>query len=245
CAGVVGVLIAEWGSRAMVSLVPKSVSVPGLSDVRLNTGVLAFAVGIIAATALVFGLVSALAIPAETAAAALVSPGRVSSGRRVRHAASLLVVAEIAFSIVLLIGAGLIIKSFSRLLSVGPGFRTERIITMEIQVPADRYRNPVMSRAFYDRAFAAVKGFPEVQDAGAAAVVPLTGNNWTVGFERAEFPVPAGERPPEVGWQVASGGYFRTLGIPLLAGRRFGRGGGPDWRLGATIIEGVSAPPLP
>jgi len=148
-------------------------------------------------------------------------------------------VAEIAFSIVLLIGAGLIIKSFSRLLAVNPGFRTDRIITMEIQVPADRYRDPGASRAFYDRAVAALKAFPDVEEAGAAVVVPLTGNNWTVGFERAEFPVPAGERPPEVGWQLASGGYFRTLGIPLLAGRLFDERDGPDTKPVVIISEAI------
>jgi predicted permease len=238
-AGVGGVLIAAWGSRALVALVPKSVTVPGLSDVRLNPGVLAFAVGITAATALAFGLVSALAVPAETAAAALVSPGRVSAARRVRQAASLLVVAEIAFSIVLLIGAGLIIKSFARLLAVDPGFRTDRVMTMEIQVPADRYRDPAPCRAFYDRAFSAIKSLPAVEDAGAAVVVPLTGNNWTVGFERAEFPLPQGEQPPEVGWQLASGGYFRTLGIPLLAGRLFDERDTPDTKPVVIISEAI------
>ena len=238
-AGVIGVLIAAWGSRALVALIPKSVTVPGLADVRLNLGVLAFAVGISAATALGFGLVSALGVPAETTAAPLISPGRVSAGARVRRAASLLVVAEIAFSIVLLIGAGLIIKSFSRLLAVDPGFRTDRVMTMEIQVPADRYRDPGPGRAFFDRAMAAIKGLPEVEEAGAAVVVPLTGNNWSVGFERAEYPLPAGEQPPEVGWQLASGGYFRTLGIPLLAGRLFDERDTPDTKPVVIISEAI------
>jgi predicted permease len=238
-AGVAGVLIAAWGSKALVAIIPKSVAVPGLADVGLDTGVLAFAVGISAATALGSGLVSALTVPTEMTAAALVSPGRVSAGARVRRAASLLVVAEIAFSIVLLIGAGLIIRSFSRLLAVDPGFRTDRVMTMEIQVPADRYRDPGPCRAFYDRAMAAIKGLPEVEEAGAAVVVPLTGNNWSVGFERAEFPVPAGEQPPEVGWQLASAGYFRTLGIPLRAGRLFDERDTPDTKPVVIISEAI------
>jgi len=128
---------------------------------------------------------------------------------------------EIAFAIVLLIGAGLILRSFSRLLAVDPGFRPGHVMTIEIQVPAGRYNEAPARRALFDRIFSSLKSLPEVSEAGAAVVVPLTGNNWTVGFERADRPVPAGEHPPDVGWQVASGGYFRALRIPLLAGRLF------------------------
>ena len=66
-----------------------------------------------------------------------------------------------------------------------------------------------------------MRGVPGVQEVGTAAVTPLTGNNWTVPFERSDQPVPSGQRPPDVGWQAASGGYFTALRIPLLAGRLF------------------------
>jgi putative ABC transport system permease protein len=79
----------------------------------------------------------------------------------------------------------------------------------------------VAREGFYRNAYVALRAIPGVEEIGNAAVTPLTGNNWTVPFERPEQPVAAGERPPEVGWQVASGGFFKTLGIPLIAGRLF------------------------
>jgi len=220
-AGSLGVLIANWGARALVALVPRSIGVAGLSDVRIDPVVLAFALTISVATALAFGIMSAFTVRADSASATLAASGRVTAGGPMRKAASALVVAEVALAMVLLIGAGLILKSFSRLLSVDPGFRTEGVLTLSIAAPSDRYRETPATQAFYRAAFAALKELPEVQDVGAAVVVPLTGNNWTAPFERPEHPVPAGERPPEVGWQLASSGYFRALQIALLSGRLF------------------------
>jgi putative ABC transport system permease protein len=103
-------------------------------------------------------------------------------------------------------------------------------MTMTIALPADRYRDSLARQGFYAQAYPALRAVPGVQAAGDAAVIPLTGNNWTVGFERTDQPVAAGERPPEVGWQAASGGFFKALGIPLIAGRVFDerdRPGGP------------------
>jgi putative ABC transport system permease protein len=238
-AGALGILIAFWGSRALVALVPKSVSVPGLSDVHINAGVLAFALGISAATALVFGLLSAFAVHTESATGMLVAPGRVSAGSSVRRTASALVVAQVALAIVLLIGAGLILRSFSRLVTVDPGFHTDRVMTMSVSFPADRYKEVAARQALFQRSFAALKGMADVQEAGAAVVVPLTGNNWTVPFERVEQPVPAGQRPPEVGWQMASGGYFRTLQIPLLAGRLFDERDGPNTKQVVIVSDAI------
>jgi putative ABC transport system permease protein len=112
-------------------------------------------------------------------------------------------------------------RTFSGLLSVDPGFRYDRVMTMTISIPADRYRDTLAREGFYRSAHAALRAVRGVEEIGSAAVTPLTGNNWTVPFERPQQPVPAGERAPEVGWQVASGGFFRTLGIPLIAGRVF------------------------
>jgi putative ABC transport system permease protein len=144
-----------------------------------------------------------------------------SIGAKARRATSTLVVAEVALAIVLLVGAGLILRSFASLLAVDPGFRTANVMTMSLQLPGNRYRERPARDAFYRRAVAEMKAIPGVQEIGAAAVTPLTGNNWTAPFERPEQPVPPGERPPEVGWQLASNGYFKSLQIPLVAGRLF------------------------
>jgi putative ABC transport system permease protein len=195
--------------------------VPGLADVHINAGVLAFALGLCIATALAGGLIPAFATRTEYASSALVGLGRASVGGSARRAASVLVSAEVSLVVILLIGAGLILKSFARLAAVDPGFRTDHVLTMSIEVPAARYHDPDTLHAFYRRAFASLHALPDVREAGAALIVPLTGNNWTVSFERVDRPVPAGQQPPEVGVQHASERYFKVLVKPLLSGRFF------------------------
>ena len=231
-AGAGGVLMAYWGAHALVALLPQSGNVPGLSDVRINGSVLAFTLGIVVLTTLVFGLVAALTVRSEKAVGVLNASRGTSMGAKARRATSTLVVAEVALAIVLLVGAGLILRSFAGLLAVDPGFRTQNVMTMSLQLPGNRYRELGARDAFYRRAFAELRGVPGVQEIGVAAVTPLTGNNWTAPFERPEQPVPAGERPPEVGWQLASNGYFKALQIPLVSGRLF------DER------DGQNAPPV-
>jgi putative ABC transport system permease protein len=235
-AGAVGVALAYWGAPALVALVPRSVAVPGLHDVGINRGVLAFALGVTVLTALVFGSIAAFAGRPE-AARALGTRGEAGATRVARRAASALVICEVALAIVLLVGAGLILRSFARLLAVDPGFRTDNVLTMNVALPADRYGNAEVRRAFYDRAFPAIRGLPGIAHVGAAVVTPLTGNNWTVPFERADRPVPSGERAPDVGWQLASGHYFRALDIPLRAGRLFDANDGP----GSPTVVIISA----
>ena len=220
-AGAAGVLMAYWGAQALVALLPQSGNVPGLDQVRINGSVLAFTLAIVLLTALVFGLVAALTVRSEKAVGVLNASRGSSMGAKARRATSTLVVAEVALAIVLLVGAGLILRSFASLLAVDPGFRTTNVMTMSLQLPGNRYQQRDARDAFYRRAFAEMKAVPGVQEIGAAAVIPLTGNNWTAPFERPDQPVAPGERPPEVGWQQASNGYFKSLQIPLVAGRLF------------------------
>ncbi|HEV8147089.1 MAG TPA: ABC transporter permease [Bryobacteraceae bacterium] len=239
CAGTAGVLIAIWGTRALVTLVPKSVDVPGLAEVHVNAWVLGFALLVTLATALVFGMLSALAVRKQDGSGVLVAAGRSSAGGGARRAASALVVGEVALAIVLLIGAGLILRSFSRLLAVDPGFTTDRVLTMEVAVPFERYRAPEAAKVFWQRAFEAVRAIPDVQEIGAAVVVPLTGNHWTASIDRPENPTPAGERPPEVGWQMSTGGFFKVLQIPLLSGRYFDDRDRPGSKTVVIVSEGL------
>jgi len=220
-AGSTGILIGLWMTKAIVAMIPKSLSVPGLSTIHMNLNVLAFALALTVGTAIVCGLTSAFTVRTGGSSGSLVSPTRVTAGAQTRRSAAALVVTEVALAIVLLIGAGLILRTLTRLISVDPGFQADHVLSMTVQFPADRYRDVGARRALYQRGFAALKNMPEIRAAGVAAVTPLTGNNWTVGFQRADQPVAAGERPPEVGWQVASGGYFQALQIPLRSGRLF------------------------
>jgi putative ABC transport system permease protein len=215
-------------ARALVSLVPQSVSVPGLADVNVNGPVLGFALGLTTLTTVAFGLVAMTTVRLEGAAAVLVGGGRLSMSAAARRAASGLVIVEVALAVMLLVGAGLIVRTFSELLSVDPGFRVDRVMTMEIAIPADRYKDVEARDGYYRRAFAMLRAVPGVQEVGAAVVTPLTGTNWTGPFERPEQPVPSGERAPDVGWQAASGPYFKALDIPLVAGRLFDERDRPD-----------------
>jgi putative ABC transport system permease protein len=219
-AGLLGVTVAVWGAHALVALVPKSVAVRGMNDLHLNPTVLAFALGIVAVTALAFAVVSAATVRSETPSGALVV-ARVTTSRAARRATSGLVVGELALAVVLLIGAGLVLRSLVRLDAVDPGFQMDHVLTFTASMPADRYRTVGARQALYARALASVSALPDVRAVGDAAIVPLTGNNWTVAFERADQRAPAGQHPPDVGWQVASGGYFATLQIPIVAGRSF------------------------
>jgi putative ABC transport system permease protein len=140
---------------------------------------------------------------------------------RARIAASGLVAAEISLAVVLLAGAGLTLRSFSRLLAVDTGFTADGVLTMQFALPEGRYEDDQARRAFYARAFSEIAAVANVEAVGAAMVTPLTGNNWTAPLQRVDRPLPPGQRPPEVGWQLASEGYFRALRIPLRAGRLF------------------------
>lgn len=215
-----GIALAYWGTPALVALVPASVNAPGLADAGLNVTVLAFALAIAIAAALGFGFASSLTsrIPAS---AALAAPGRAGVSRRVRRLTSGLVVAEVALAVVLLAGAGLILKSFAGLMAIDPGFDVDRVAAVDIGLPAARYPDVAARVNFYERAMAAARATPGVDAVGMAVVTPLTGNNWTAPFERADRPVEPGQRPPDVGWQSASADYFTAMGIPLVSGRYF------------------------
>ena len=118
-------------------------------------------------------------------------------------------------------GAGLTLISFGNLLAVDPGFSTADVLTVEFALPDGRYDAAEARRALYARAFAEIQALPSVESIGAAQVTPLTGNNWSSPLQRVDRPLAAGQRPPEVGWQMASRGYFGALRIPLRSGRLF------------------------
>jgi putative ABC transport system permease protein len=239
-AGVAAVLFAYWATPALVRLVPPSLNLTALGEVRLDPAVLGFAALVTLGTTVIFTLFSGMAA-GDRGPAPLTAPGRVSTGTGVRRATSALVAAEIALAIVLVAGAGLVLRSFAHLVAVDPGFTPAGVLTLSVSVPADRYRDADARVTLQRRLFDALGAVPGVEAAGAAAVTPLTGNNWTVPFERADQPVPAGQRPPDVGWQSATGGYFRALNIPLRAGRLFSFADGPAAPPVVIVSEALAA----
>jgi putative ABC transport system permease protein len=218
--GVIGVAIAWQAAPVLAALVPETTQVPALKDVGLNVPVMTFSLAASVIAAVLFSALSCLSLADPGQRSSLAARGT-SMSVGARRAASWLVAGEIALAGILLVGAGLTLRSFANLIAVDPGFRIDNVLTLQISLPAARYRTPETVVDFYSRAMRALEDLPEVNHAGTAEVVPLTGNNWTATLDRADRPAPAGERAPDVGWQTASAGYFRALEIPLKAGRLF------------------------
>ncbi len=156
--GVVGVIVAWRAAPALASLVPESTRIPGLDAVGLNAWVLAFSFGASIAAALLFSAVSCLSLARDDQREALTATRRTTMGAGARRAASGLVVAEIALAAVLLVGAGLTLRSFANLLAVDPGFRTTNVLTLNVSLPAGRYPSPESRQDFFARAFSHARG---------------------------------------------------------------------------------------
>jgi len=218
--GLAGIVVAWQVAPALVALIPNAALVPGLEQMGVSPAVLLFAFAASIASALLFSAIPCFRLSSVDRRAL---PGQRAGTMtpEARMAASALVVVEIALAVVLLAGAGLTLRSFANLLAVNPGFTPDGVLTVQLGLPDGRYDADDARRAFYTRAFADIDGLPDVESVGAAMVTPLTGNNWSVPLNRVDRPVAAGQRPPEVGWQMASAGYFRALRIPLKSGRIF------------------------
>jgi len=219
--GLIGVAIAWQGAPVLAALVPETTQVPALKAVGLNLPVVVFSLAASVIAAVLFSALACLSLASREQRSVLTATRGTSMSIGARRAASWLVAGEIALAGILLVGAGLTLRSFANLIAVDPGFRIDNVLTVQITLPAARYRTPETVVDFYSRAMPALEDLPEINHAGTAEVIPLTGNNWTVALDRIDRPMPAGERPPDVGWQTASAGYFRALEIPLKAGRLF------------------------
>ena len=218
--GAAGVATAGLAAPLLAASIPNGGSVPGLEQIGINARVIVFAIGAAVLSALLFSAVACVGL-FRANRASVAGERRRTMTPAARLAASGLVAAEIALAVVLLAGAGLTLRSFANLLAVDPGFTPAGVLTVQFALPAGRYGNDDARRAFYARAFDDLEALRDVEAVGAAMVTPLTGNNWTAPLQRVDRPVPAGQRPPDVGWQLASQGYFRALRIPLRTGRLF------------------------
>ena len=218
----VGLLLALWSIDLMVSLAPPGV--PRLGEVSIDGRVLAFSLGMILLTDILFAMMPAL----QTGRVDLVGPlkesGRGSNaaarGRRTRDA---LVVAEVALAMVLVVGAGLLIKSFARLRQVDPGFRPSQVLTFSLTLPESGYPERAQVASFFGLLLERLEQLPGVQAAGAVAFVPLSGSDTDAAFYIEGRPLPVPGEEPSVWVRPASPGYFRAMGIPLLKGRPFDR----------------------
>ena len=217
--GGVGLLLAVWGLDALLALAPKSI--PRLDEVRIDGRVLGFTVALTFLTSLVFGLTPALLSVRTSLVNSLKAGGR-SAGMSsaARRVADALVIVEVALSLFLLIGAGLLIRSFSALTAVDAGFQPDHLLTARVLLPGTRY--PVPRRiAFFQQALARFEALPGVRSASAINFLPFGGDGSATKFDVQGRP-PA--RPGEyltADVRVVEPNYFRTLGIPIVRGRDF------------------------
>ncbi|HSK63567.1 MAG TPA: ABC transporter permease, partial [Pyrinomonadaceae bacterium] len=217
--GAAGVLLGTWGVQALLALNP--ISLPQYNQIGLDSTVLVFTLVASTVTGVVFGLAPAWQTLKSDLHSTLKEGGRGSiadSGQR--RLSSLLVVLETAMAMILLIGAGLLLRSFAHLIDVKPGFATENILTMQVGLPNQSYQEPQKRIAFLQQLETNLSGAPGVTSVGFVTRLPLMSalNNITSFLVIEGRQVPAGERP-EIDFRRASTGYFQTMGIPLLAGR--------------------------
>ncbi len=216
--GGLGLLLALWGIKPLVALMPSDIY--GARNIEIDGLVLGFTLSVSLLTGLVFGLVPALQATRSDLNESLKEGGRGGTlGARRNRARSLLVVSEIALSLVLLIGAGLMIKSFIRLEQVDPGFETKNVLTMRLSLPAAQYQDASKRAAFFQQVISRFESLPGVQSAAAVSRLPLTPGNSSRGLTIEGFPNDSSGNAPGADYRVISPNYFRSMGIPISRGR--------------------------
>jgi len=222
--GALGLLIAVWGTRAIASLVPKDFasSVYDLNTIRLDWRVFAFTFGLSVLTGIVFGLAPAVTASKPDLIHALRnsrSHGLMSFG--LRSFRGWLVVTELALAVVLLLAAGLLVRSFNNLLAIDLGFDRHNVLTARIALPRSIYKEPAGIQAFYDDLLQRLQALPGVEAVGMISHAPLSGFS-IVAFTGIEgHPQVDQKKGPPIGVGSVSTEYFRTMKIPLLSGRTY------------------------
>lgn len=222
--GALGLLIAVWGTRAIASLVPEgfAASVYDLNNIPLDWRVFAFTLGLSVLTGIVFGLAPALTASKPNLINALRTSrsfGLMSFG--LRSFRGWLVVVELALAVVLLLSAGLLVRSFNKLMAVDLGFDRENVLTFRVGLPRSKYSKPTQTDAFYKDLLQRVNALPGVQSAGTINHSPLRGHAMIAFIGIEGHPPLDQKKDPPVGIGVVDGEYFKTLKIPLLSGRQY------------------------
>jgi putative ABC transport system permease protein len=226
-----GLALAWAGTRMLVTLSPNIL--PRAAEIALDGRALGFTAAVAVLTGILFGLAPAIHMAKTDLMAALRDGGRGNAiGFRRNRLRSVLVVGEVALALVLLSGAGLLMRSFYRLQSMDPGFDPHDVLTFRTNLPPARYKSDESQAAFYSRALERLRSMPGVTSAGAAQIFPLAGDDYILSFAQlGKPPVPAGDQP-SAAYYAATPGYFPTLKIPIKRGRDF------------TEHDNAAAPPV-
>jgi putative ABC transport system permease protein len=217
---VLAVAFAKWGLALTVAVT--SVNLPRLESFHLSWRVLTFLAAIAALTAMLVGLAPALQTSRLDPESGLREGQRSSTGgRQSQRLRNALIVSEVALALLLLCGAGLMLRSFVQLICVHPGFEAEHLLTMKIALPGGAYPKLQQTSAYLDRLLEQLRRLPGVQSAAAASTLPLSGESDWGTFLIAGGPTTDWANASAADWRGVSVEYFRTLGIPLLRGREF------------------------
>ncbi|HUQ79837.1 MAG TPA: ABC transporter permease [Gemmatimonadaceae bacterium] len=215
--GVVGVALASVGTRLLVALRPPNI--PRLDDVGVDLRVLLFALAASSIVGVLFGLLPAIHATRLDVQTMLREGGRGNSAGGRQGARRALVIAEVAIALVLLVGAGLITRSFVQLMSVDPGYRVDHVLTVPIDLPGARYPDANRVITFYRELGRRVGALPGVTAAGGVAGVPLVASRGDLSIDIEGRPVAPGEQKRRADWQVVTPGYFKAIGMRLVRGR--------------------------
>lgn len=218
--GFAGLLLAYLAQRLLIAL--SATSFPRVAEAQMDLRVLAFTVIIALLTGILFGLAPGLRalrqVPFESLKEGSHGSTSAEASQRLRSG---LVVAEVALSVMLLAGAGLLIRSFLRLQEVDGGFRTDGVLTLRLSLPEQKYSKPEQTRLFYKELLERVRRLPGVDAAGAVTGLPLSQAGWSGTATVDTQAVPVKDTSPEVDQRPATPGYFEAMGIQLLRGRYF------------------------
>ena len=218
--GALGLVVAHYGMLFIVKFLGQQLAYWG--SIGLDLRVLAFTLGISLVTGLAAGLLPALRLTREDVSEALKQgAGRTASDSSGSRTRSVLVVAEVALSLMLLIGAGLLIRSLWQLRAVNPGFDPSHVITMHVAVRSNKFANPGQEIGFFDRVLEHVRALPGVESAGLIDALPLTGGGSHQPVQIEGTPVVPMADQPEIDVRMISVGYMSAMHIPLLRGREF------------------------
>jgi putative ABC transport system permease protein len=218
--GALGVLLAYWGTSSLIRAYPTLL--PRSADMTIDGTVIAFASGLSLVTAVLFGLVPAFASSRMRLNESLNEGGRTGGSYRFgRWLRSVLIVSEVAIALVLLAGAGLLLRSFAHLTHVEPGFETAQRLTVTTLLPQPKYAEAAAMTSFYTQALERIRALPGIESVALTSTVPVSGNDeiYSLAFE-GRPPLPPGQGVSAL-YYLVSPDYFKTMGIPVLKGRIF------------------------
>ena len=232
--GMLGLLVANWCFNFLKNLIPEDLALT--VSLTLDFRVLVFAVLVSLATSFLFGLAPALQVSKIDLNDVLKESGRGSTGSRRNAFRNLLVIGEVALSLMLLVGSGLLLESFSNLRGLDPGFRSDHVLTMRLIVPDTKYKDFAKRTEVFERVLERVRALPGVKVAGFTSALPLTWRGGTNSFTPEGMTLKRGVTY-DANDRVVTPGYFEAMRIPLRRGRLFNENDGKDAPLVALINE--------